>query len=153
VQKIRVASPLVELDGDEMARVVWRWIKEILILPYVDVELKYFDYDIRHRDATENRVLVDAADAIKKYRVGAKCAAINPDQARVKELASRRHEVAQQRHPQPDCGTLFRAPMCSEPVPRLVFLGGHPADPWSPAMPSAISLAAPMSASAPARCT
>jgi len=121
VKKIRVANPLVEIDGDEMARVVWRWIKEILILPYVDVDLKYFDYDIRYRDATENQVLVEAADAIKKYRVGAKCAAINPDQARVKEFGLKKAWKSPNSGTRNQIGgTLFRAPIVFRNVPRLV---------------------------------
>ena len=86
MKKIKVKNPIVELDGDEMARVMWAWIKELLILPYLDIDLVYFDYHIQNRDATENRILFDAAEAIKKYHVGAKCAAINPDQKRVEEF-------------------------------------------------------------------
>ncbi len=83
MDKIKVKNPIVEIDGDEMARVIWHWIKESLILPYLDIDLKYFDYHILHRDATEDRVVAEAAEAIRKYRVGVKCAAINPDQERV----------------------------------------------------------------------
>ncbi|MEI7672781.1 MAG: NADP-dependent isocitrate dehydrogenase, partial [Deltaproteobacteria bacterium] len=86
MKKIKVLNPVVELDGDEMARVIWGWIREELILPYLDIDLKYFDYHILNRDATDNRVVTEAAAAVRKYRVGAKCAAINPDQARVKEF-------------------------------------------------------------------
>ena len=86
MSKIKVITPVVELDGDEMARVMWGWIKELLILPYLEVDLIYFDYHIKNRDATDNRILTEAAQAIKKYHVGAKCAAINPDQTRVEEF-------------------------------------------------------------------
>ena len=86
MKKIKIRNPIVEIDGDEMARVMWGWIKEILILPFVDVELIYFDYHIQNRDRTDNQILTEAAEAVKKYRVGAKCAAINPDQQRVEEF-------------------------------------------------------------------
>lgn len=84
--KIAVKNPVVELDGDEMTRILWAWIKEKLILPYLDLELKYFDLSIQKRDATEDRITLDAADAIKRYNVGIKCATITPDAARVKEF-------------------------------------------------------------------
>jgi isocitrate dehydrogenase len=121
MDKIKVKNPVVELNGDEMARVIWGWIKESLILPYLDIDLKTFDYHILNRDATENRVVTEAAEAIKKYRVGAKCAAINPDQKRVKEFglkkawkspnAATRNRIG---------GTLFRQPIVFKNVPRLV---------------------------------
>jgi isocitrate dehydrogenase len=121
MQKIKVKNPVVELDGDEMARVIWGWIKESLILPYLDIDLKTFDYHILNRDATEDRVVAEAAEAIRKYRVGAKCAAINPDQARVKEFglkkawkspnAATRNSIG---------GTLFRQPIVIKNVPRLI---------------------------------
>jgi len=84
--KIKVANPVVELDGDEMTRVIWEFIKEKLILPYLDVELKYFDLGIESRDATEDQITVDAANAIKEHGVGVKCATITPDEARVEEF-------------------------------------------------------------------
>src|SRR5437660_2328123 len=84
--KIKVAQPVVELDGDEMARIMWRFIKDKLILPYLDIELKYYDLGIEHRDATNDQVTVEAAEAIKRYGVGVKCANITPDEARVKEF-------------------------------------------------------------------
>jgi len=121
MNKIKVKNPVVELDGDEMARVIWAWIKEALILPYLDIDLKTFDYHILNRDATENRVVTEAAEAIRKYRVGAKCAAINPDQERVKEFglkkawkspnAATRNLIG---------GTLFRQPIVFKNVPRLI---------------------------------
>src|SRR3954468_14640558 len=81
--KIKVKNPVVELDGDEMTRIIWSFIKEQLILPYLDVELKYFDLGIESRDASEDRITVEAAEAIKQYGVGVKCATITPDEARV----------------------------------------------------------------------
>ena len=84
--KIKVKTPLVELDGDEMTRIIWQWIREQLILPFLDVELIYFDLGIEKRDETDDRITIDAADAIKKYGVGVKCATITPDEARVAEF-------------------------------------------------------------------
>src|SRR5438270_11391457 len=84
--KIKVQKPLVELDGDEMTRIIWQWIRERLILPYLDVELLYFDLSIENRDATDDKVTVDAANAIKDHGIGVKCATITPDEARVKEF-------------------------------------------------------------------
>jgi isocitrate dehydrogenase len=88
--KIKVAQPVVELDGDEMARIMWSFIKNKLILPYLDIELKYFDLGMEKRDATEDQVTVEAAEAIKRYGVGVKCAGITPDEARVKEFNLKR---------------------------------------------------------------
>ena len=84
--KIKVANPVVELDGDEMTRIIWDLIKKKLILPYLDIDLKYYDLGMEHRDATDDKVTVDAANAIKQYGVGVKCATITPDEARVKEF-------------------------------------------------------------------
>src|SRR5215475_9521750 len=84
--KIKVDNPVVELDGDEMTRIIWALIKERLIHPYLDVPLQYFDLGIEHRDATDDQVTIDAANAIKKAGVGVKCATITPDEARVKEF-------------------------------------------------------------------
>ncbi|MDP7669654.1 MAG: isocitrate/isopropylmalate family dehydrogenase, partial [Alphaproteobacteria bacterium] len=84
--KIKVAAPVVEIDGDEMTRIIWKFIKDKLILPYLDVELKYFDLRIENRDATDDQVTVDAAQAIKEHGVGVKCATITPDEARVEEF-------------------------------------------------------------------
>ena len=84
--KIKVKNPLVELDGDEMTRIIWAFIKDKLIKPYLDIELKYFDLGIESRDKTNDQITVDCAKAIQKYGVGVKCATITPDEARVKEF-------------------------------------------------------------------
>src|ERR1700756_4085946 len=84
--KIKVATPVVEMDGDEMTRVIWAFIKEKLILPYLDIDLKYFDLGIENRDKTEDKVTVESAEATKKYQVAIKCATITPDEDRVKEF-------------------------------------------------------------------
>jgi isocitrate dehydrogenase len=86
VAKIQVKNPVVELDGDEMTRIIWSFIKEQLVLPYLDIDLIYFDLGIESRDATEDQITVDAANAIKRYGVGVKCATITPDEARVEEF-------------------------------------------------------------------
>jgi isocitrate dehydrogenase len=86
MKKIKVKNPIVELDGDEMTRIIWRFIKDKLILPYLDLKLEYYDLGIEHRDATSDQVTIDAANAIKKHGVGVKCATITPDEARVKEF-------------------------------------------------------------------
>src|SRR5881392_3989987 len=84
--KIKVANPAVELDGDEMTRIIWQNIKDQLILPYLDIELEYYDLGIEHRDATDDQVTIDAAHAIQRHGVGVKCATITPDEARVAEF-------------------------------------------------------------------
>src|ERR1700752_1252050 len=84
--KIKVINPIVELDGDEMTRIIWQFIKDQLILPYLDLELDYFDLSIESRDASDDQITVDAANAIKKHGVGVKCATITPDEARVEEF-------------------------------------------------------------------
>ncbi|CAG0957012.1 partial Isocitrate dehydrogenase [NADP], partial [Anaerolineae bacterium] len=84
--KIRVLKPVVEIDGDEMTRIIWHFIKDKLILPYLDLTIDYYDLSIEHRDATDDQVTIDAANAIKKYGVGIKCATITPDEARVEEF-------------------------------------------------------------------
>jgi isocitrate dehydrogenase len=119
--KIKVKTPLVELDGDEMTRIIWQFIKDQLILPYLDVELKYYDLGIEHRDATDDQVTVDAAHAIKQYGVGVKCATITPDEARVEEFDLGR----MYRSPNGTIrnilgGVIFREPIVIQNIPRLV---------------------------------
>lgn len=92
-QKIKVKNPVVELDGDEMTRVIWQDIKEKFIHPYLDVDLKYYDLGLEYRDETNDQVTHDAAEAIKKYSVGVKCATITPDEARVKEFKLKQSEL------------------------------------------------------------
>ena len=92
--KIKVANPIVELDGDEMTKIIWEWIRERLILPYLDVDLKYYDLSIEKRDETEDQITIDAANAIKQYGVGVKCATITPDEARVEEFGLKKMWVS-----------------------------------------------------------
>jgi isocitrate dehydrogenase len=119
--KIQVKNPVVELDGDEMTRIIWAFIKEKLILPYLDVDLKYFDLSVQKRDETEDQITIDAANAIKKYRVGVKCATITPDEARVEEFDLKE----MWRSPNGTIrniigGTVFRQPIICNNIPRLV---------------------------------
>ncbi|HTP83579.1 MAG TPA: NADP-dependent isocitrate dehydrogenase [Alphaproteobacteria bacterium] len=121
MKKIKVANPIVELDGDEMTRIIWKMIRERLILPYLDVDLKYYDLGIEARDRTDDQITIDAANAIKKFRVGVKCATITPDEARVKEFNLK----AMYRSPNGTIrnildGTIFREPIICKNVPRLV---------------------------------
>jgi isocitrate dehydrogenase len=121
MSKIKVANPVVELDGDEMTRIIWQNIKDKLIHPYLDVDLKYYDLGIEHRDATNDQVTVDAAEAIKKYGVGVKCATITPDEARVKEFNLKK----MWKSPNGTIrnilgGVIFREPIICRNVPRLV---------------------------------
>jgi isocitrate dehydrogenase len=121
VAKIAVKNPIVELDGDEMTRIIWSFIKEKLILPYLDVDLKYFDLGIESRDATRDQITVDAANAIKEHGVGVKCATITPDEARVEEFGL--HEMY--RSPNGTIrnilgGVIFREPIVISNIPRLV---------------------------------
>jgi isocitrate dehydrogenase len=119
--KIHVKTPLVELDGDEMTRVIWANIKELLILPYLEVDLKYFDLSIEHRDVTDDQVTVDAANAIKQYGVGVKCATITPDEARVKEF-NLKHMWKSPNGTIRNIldGTIFREPIICRNVPRYI---------------------------------
>jgi isocitrate dehydrogenase len=119
--KIKVKNPVVDLDGDEMTRIIWSFIKEQLILPYLDVQLEYYDLGIEHRDATGDRVTVEAADAIKRHGVGVKCATITPDEARVREFGLK----DMYRSPNGTIrnilgGVIFREPIVISNVPRLV---------------------------------
>src|SRR5918992_5264128 len=119
--KIKVNTPVVELDGDEMTRIIWQWIRERLILPYLDVELIYFDLGIEKRDETEDRITVEAAEAIKKYGVGVKCATITPDEARVKEFNLKKMWKSPNGTVRNILdGTVFREPIICKNVPRLV---------------------------------
>ena len=119
--KIKVVNPIVEIDGDEMTRIIWQWIRERLILPYLDVELKYFDLGIEKRDETRDQITIDAANAIKEHGVGVKCATITPDEARVEEF--KLHDMY--RSPNGTIrnilgGTIFREPIVISNVPRLI---------------------------------
>ncbi|MGO4122939.1 NADP-dependent isocitrate dehydrogenase [Inquilinus sp. YAF38] len=119
--KIKVKTPVVELDGDEMTRIIWQFIKDKLILPYLDIDLRYYDLGVEYRDQTDDQVTIDSAEAIKKFGVGVKCATITPDEARVKEFNLKkmwkspngtiRNIVG---------GTIFREPIICRNVPRLV---------------------------------
>ena len=121
MEKIKIENPVVELDGDEMTRIIWKFIKEQLILPYLDLDIKYYDLSVENRDATDDQVTIDAAEAIKKYNVGIKCATITPDEARVKEFNLKqmwkspngtiRNIVG---------GTVFREPIICSNIPRYV---------------------------------
>src|SRR5215475_1951842 len=118
---IKVANPVVELDGDEMTRIIWQFIKDQLILPYLDIDLEYYDLSIQHRDATDDQVTIDAAYAIKRHGVGVKCATITPDEARVAEFGLKKM------WPSPNGtirnilgGVIFREPIVISNIPRLV---------------------------------
>ncbi|OEJ65110.1 NADP-dependent isocitrate dehydrogenase [Magnetovibrio blakemorei] len=121
MSKIKVANPIVELDGDEMTRIIWDFIKNKLILPYLDVDLKYYDLSMEKRDETDDQITIDAAEAIKTYRVGVKCATITPDEDRVKEFGLK----TMWKSPNGTIrnilgGTVFRKPIICSNVPRLV---------------------------------
>ncbi len=127
MQKIKVTNPVVELDGDEMTRIIWKFIKEKLILPYLDIDIKYYDLGVESRDKTSDQITIDAAIAIKKYNVGIKCATITPDEARVTEF-----KLAKMwKSPNGTIrnildGTVFREPIVCKNVPRLVPNWTHP---------------------------
>ncbi|MEK6723197.1 MAG: NADP-dependent isocitrate dehydrogenase, partial [Pseudomonadota bacterium] len=119
--KIKVKNPVVEIDGDEMTRIIWQWIRERLILPYLDIDLKYYDLSVEKRDETNDQITVDAANAIKEYGVGVKCATITPDEQRVEEFNLK------QMWKSPNGtirnilgGVVFREPIVIKNVPRLV---------------------------------
>eukprot|EP00345_Euplotes_harpa_P010815 CAMPEP_0168334008 /NCGR_PEP_ID=MMETSP0213-20121227/9974_1 /TAXON_ID=151035 /ORGANISM="Euplotes harpa, Strain FSP1.4" /LENGTH=407 /DNA_ID=CAMNT_0008338495 /DNA_START=24 /DNA_END=1247 /DNA_ORIENTATION=- len=119
--KIKVANPVVELDGDEMTRVIWKMIKDLLILPYLDVEIDYYDLGMEHRDETDDKVTLDAAEAIKKHKVGIKCATITPDEARVKEFNLKKMWKSPNGTIRNELnGTVFREPIVIDNIPRLV---------------------------------
>ncbi len=119
--KIKVVTPVVEMDGDEMTRIIWQFIKDKLILPYLDIDLKYFDLGIEHRDATDDQVTVDSAEATKKYGVAVKCATITPDEQRVEEFGLKK----MWKSPNGTIrnilgGVIFREPIVISNIPRLV---------------------------------
>ncbi len=119
--KIQVKNPVVEMDGDEMTRIIWQWIRDRLILPYLDIDLKYFDLSVENRDATNDQVTIDAANATRQYGVAVKCATITPDEARVKEFNLKQ----MWRSPNGTIrnildGTIFREPIVCRNVPRIV---------------------------------
>ncbi|QTN39705.1 NADP-dependent isocitrate dehydrogenase [Cryomorphaceae bacterium] len=120
-EKIKVANPVVEMDGDEMTRIIWQFIKDKLILPYLDIQLEYYDLGVEKRDETDDQITVDAAEAVKKHKVGIKCATITPDEARVEEFDLKK----MWRSPNGTIrniigGTVFREPIIMSNVPRLV---------------------------------
>src|SRR6478735_4897119 len=119
--KIKVATPVVEIDGDEMTRIIWQWIRERLIRPYLDIDLKYYDLGVEKRDETRDQITVDAANAIKQFGVGVKCATITPDEARVEEFGL----AEMYKSPNGTIrnilgGTIFREPIVIQNVPRLI---------------------------------
>ena len=119
--KIKVANPVVDIDGDEMTRIIWQWIKDKLILPFLDLPIDYYDLGMEHRDATDDKVTVDAAEAIKRHGVGIKCATITPDEARVKEFGLKK----MWKSPNGTIrnilgGVVFREPIICKNVPRLI---------------------------------
>jgi isocitrate dehydrogenase len=119
--KIKVATPVVEIDGDEMTRIIWQWIRERLIKPYLDIDLKYYDLSVENRDATDDQVTIDSAKAIQQYGVGVKCATITPDEARVEEFSLKK----MWKSPNGTIrnilgGVVFREPIVIKNVPRLV---------------------------------
>ena len=121
MEKIKVKNPVVEIDGDEMTRVIWEFIKDKLILPYIDVDIKYYDLGVKSRDNSEDQITIDSAEAVKKYGVGIKCATITPDEERVKEFSLKK----MWRSPNGTIrnilgGTIFRQPIICKNVPRIV---------------------------------
>ncbi len=119
--KIKVKNPVVEMDGDEMTRIIWQWIRERLILPYLDIDLKYYDLSVQKRDETNDQITIDSANAAKQYGVAVKCATITPDEARVKEFSLKQ----MWRSPNGTIrnildGTIFREPIICQNVPRIV---------------------------------
>ena len=134
MQKIKVANPVVDLDGDEMTRIIWQFIKDKLILPYLDLDIEYYDLSVQNRDATDDQVTVDAAHAIKKHGVGIKCATITPDEGRVEEFGLKK----MWKSPNGTIrnilgGVIFREPIIMKNVPRLapgwtqpIIVGRHP---------------------------
>src|ERR1700716_617480 len=121
MKKIKVDTPVVELDGDEMTRIIWQFIKDQLILPYLDIELKYFDLGIESRDATDDQITVDAANAIKDFGVGVKCATITPDEARVEEFGLKKMWGSPNGTIRNILGgVIFREPIVISTIPRML---------------------------------
>ena len=121
MSKIKVVNPVVEIDGDEMTRIIWHFIKDQLILPYLDIQLDYYDLSVQNRDATDDQVTIDAANAIKRHGGGVKCATITPDEARVTEFGLKR----MWRSPNGTIrnilgGVVFREPIVVASIPRFV---------------------------------
>ncbi len=121
MQRIKAKNPIVELDGDEMARIIWRLIKNNLVLPFVDIPIKYYDLSVTNRDRTNNEITLDSAKAIRKYKVGIKCATITPDEGRVKEFNLKK----MWKSPNGTIrnflnGTVFREPIIIKNIPRIV---------------------------------
>ena len=121
MEKIKVKNPVVEMDGDEMTRIIWEFIKDKLILPYIDIDIKYYDLGVQNRDSSEDQITIDSAEAVKKYGVGIKCATITPDEDRVKEFNLKK----MWRSPNGTIrnilgGTIFRQPIICKNVPRIV---------------------------------
>ena len=121
MSKIKVVNPVVELDGDEMTRIIWQFIKDKLILPYLDIDLKYYDLGIEKRDETDDKITIESAEAIKKYGVGVKCATITPDEARVEEFGLKQMWLSPNGTIRNILGgTVFREPIICKNVPRIV---------------------------------
>ena len=135
MSKIKVANPIVELDGDEMTRIIWHFIRDKLVHPYLDLELKYYDLGMKSRDDTDDQITIDAAHAIQKYGVGVKCATITPDEDRVEEFGLKK----MWRSPNGTIrnilgGVVFREPIICHNVPRLVPGWTQAHDHWPPCL-------------------
>ena len=126
MQKIVVKSPVVELDGDEMTRIIWAKIKETLIFPYLELPVEYYDLSIQSRDKTDDKITLDAAKAIKQHGVGIKCATITPDEERVEEFGLKKMWKSPMVHCNYLGGTVFRAPILCNNIPRLVRAWNKP---------------------------
>ncbi|MBX7138017.1 MAG: NADP-dependent isocitrate dehydrogenase [Oligoflexia bacterium] len=127
MNKIKVANPIVEMDGDEMTRIIWKDIKDRLVLPFLELNIKYFDLSIQHRDATDDKITIDAANAINEFGVGIKCATITPDEARVKEFSLKKMWASPNGTIRNIVGgTVFREPIICKNVPRLVSTWSKP---------------------------
>src|SRR5437763_652750 len=119
--KIKVKNPVVEMDGDEMTRIIWQWIRERLILPYLDIDLKYFDLSVEKRDQTGDQITIDSANATRQYGVAVKCATITPDEARVKEFGLKKMWKSPKGKIRNILdGTIFREPIICRNVPLIV---------------------------------